>query len=95
MIVLKQIWRFTGLLSVGFWIVLWKHVLLKLLTMSLSMLNLDFTFSHREELLAYVMWWLLLVEPTSTQPVHKKGMKLKNKLIHLNLIYELWKTRLL
>uniref|UniRef100_M4FF45 Uncharacterized protein n=1 Tax=Brassica campestris TaxID=3711 RepID=M4FF45_BRACM len=57
--------------------------------------HLDFTFSHREELLAYVMWWLLLVEPTSTQPVHKKGMKLKNKLIHLNLIYELWKTRLL
>ncbi|CAF2230647.1 BnaA08g29390D [Brassica napus] len=57
--------------------------------------HLDFTFSHREELLAYVMWWLLLVEPTSTQPVHKKGMKLKNKLIHLNLIYELWKARLL
>lgn len=57
--------------------------------------HLDFAFSHCEELLAYVMWWLLLVEPTSNQPVHKKGMKLKNKLIHLNLIYELCKTRLL
>lgn len=37
--------------------------------------HLDFTFSHREELLAYVMWWLLLVEPTQTRPVHQEGMK--------------------
>ncbi|KAF3571501.1 hypothetical protein F2Q69_00063127 [Brassica cretica] len=42
--------------------------------------HLDFTFSHREELLAYVMSRLLLVEPTQTQPVHKKGMKLKKKI---------------
>ncbi|KAF3493286.1 hypothetical protein DY000_02057448, partial [Brassica cretica] len=40
--------------------------------------HLDFTFSHREELLAYVMSRLLLVEPTQT--VHKKGMKLKKKM---------------
>ncbi|XP_010537435.1 PREDICTED: gastric triacylglycerol lipase-like isoform X2 [Tarenaya hassleriana] len=43
--------------------------------------HLDFTFSHREELLAYVMSRLLLVEP---MPVGKrqssqKGMKLKKK----------------
>jgi alpha-beta hydrolase superfamily lysophospholipase len=42
--------------------------------------HLDFTFSHREELLAYVMSRLLLVEPTQTQTVHKKGMKLKKKM---------------
>ncbi|ESQ34955.1 hypothetical protein EUTSA_v10006963mg [Eutrema salsugineum] len=42
--------------------------------------HLDFTFSHREELLAYVMSRLLLVEPTQTQQVHKKGMKLKKKM---------------
>ncbi|KAL0697881.1 hypothetical protein Bca4012_054003 [Brassica carinata] len=42
--------------------------------------HLDFTFSHREELLAYVMSRLLLVEPTKTRPVHKKGMKLKKKM---------------
>ncbi|KAF2588913.1 hypothetical protein F2Q70_00040185 [Brassica cretica] len=41
--------------------------------------HLDFTFSHREELLAYVMSRLLLVEPAKTQPVRKKGMKLKKK----------------
>lgn len=41
--------------------------------------HLDFTFSHREELLAYVMSRLLLVEPTQTQTVHKKGMKLKDR----------------
>ncbi|CAE5957852.1 unnamed protein product [Arabidopsis arenosa] len=41
--------------------------------------HLDFTFSHREELLAYVMSRLLLVEPTPTQTNHKKGMKLKKK----------------
>ncbi|CAH2036993.1 unnamed protein product [Thlaspi arvense] len=42
--------------------------------------HLDFTFSHREELLAYVMSRLLLVEPTQTRPVFKKGMKLKKKM---------------
>ncbi|CAL9215446.1 unnamed protein product [Arabidopsis halleri] len=42
--------------------------------------HLDFTFSHREELLAYVMSRLLLVEPTPTQTNHKKGMKLKKKM---------------
>ncbi|KAG2242975.1 hypothetical protein Bca52824_095194 [Brassica carinata] len=42
--------------------------------------HLDFTFSHREELLAYVMSRLLLVEPAKTQPVRKKGMKLKKKM---------------
>ncbi|KFK44004.1 hypothetical protein AALP_AA1G202300 [Arabis alpina] len=42
--------------------------------------HLDFTFSHREELLAYVMSRLLLVEPTQTQSVHKKGIKLKRKM---------------
>ncbi|KAL1197333.1 Triacylglycerol lipase 2 [Cardamine amara subsp. amara] len=42
--------------------------------------HLDFTFSHREELLAYVMSRLLLVEPTQTRKVHKKGMKLKKKM---------------
>ncbi|CAA7032469.1 unnamed protein product [Microthlaspi erraticum] len=42
--------------------------------------HLDFTFSHREELLAYVMSRLLLVEPAQTQTVKKKGMKLKKKM---------------
>lgn len=38
--------------------------------------HLDFTFSHREELLAYVMLRLLLVEPT---PKQQKTIKLKKK----------------
>ncbi|CAN8292618.1 unnamed protein product [Cochlearia groenlandica] len=42
--------------------------------------HLDFTFSHREELLTYVMSRLLLVEPTQTHAVHRKGMKLKKKM---------------
>ncbi|WZZ06873.1 lipase 1 isoform X1 [Brassica napus] len=43
--------------------------------------HLDFTFSHREELLAYVMSRLLLVEPTSVEQrqTSQKGMKLKKK----------------
>ncbi|KAJ0255744.1 Alpha/beta-Hydrolases superfamily protein [Hirschfeldia incana] len=43
--------------------------------------HLDFTFSHREELLAYVMSRLLLVEPTSVEQRQRsqKGMKLKKK----------------
>lgn len=38
--------------------------------------HLDFTFSHREELLAYVMSRLLLVEPT---PKQQKTIKLKKE----------------
>ncbi|CAN6935525.1 unnamed protein product [Brassica oleracea] len=43
--------------------------------------HLDFTFSHREELLAYVMSRLLLVEPTSVEQrqTSQKVMKLKKK----------------
>ncbi|KAL1216823.1 Triacylglycerol lipase 2 [Cardamine amara subsp. amara] len=43
--------------------------------------HLDFTFSHREELLTYVMSRLLLVEPTPVQQrqTSQKGMKLKKK----------------
>ena len=43
--------------------------------------HLDFTFSHREELLAYVMSRLLLVEPTSVEQrqMSQKVMKLKKK----------------
>ncbi|XP_050376324.1 uncharacterized protein LOC126793748 [Argentina anserina] len=40
--------------------------------------HLDFTFSHREELLAYVMSRCLLVEPPSKQS-SPKGLKLKKK----------------
>ncbi|KAM5571106.1 hypothetical protein ABKV19_011627 [Rosa sericea] len=40
--------------------------------------HLDFTFSHREELLAYVMLRLLLVEPPPKQS-SPKGLKLKKK----------------
>ncbi|PRQ16482.1 putative triacylglycerol lipase [Rosa chinensis] len=40
--------------------------------------HLDFTFSHREELLAYVMSRLLLVEPPPKQS-SPKGLKLKKK----------------
>ncbi|CAN0916069.1 Gastric triacylglycerol lipase [Linum grandiflorum] len=38
--------------------------------------HLDFTFSHREELLAYVMSRMMLVEK---KPVEKKSLKLKKK----------------
>ncbi|KAF8111367.1 hypothetical protein N665_0076s0340 [Sinapis alba] len=43
--------------------------------------HLDFTFSHREELLTYVMSRLLLVEPTSVdqRQTSQKTMKLKKK----------------
>ncbi|XP_050255656.1 uncharacterized protein LOC126701540 isoform X1 [Quercus robur] len=41
--------------------------------------HLDFTFSHREELLTYVMSRLLLVEPTPKQPSSQKALRLKKK----------------
>lgn len=42
--------------------------------------HLDFTFSHREELLAYVMSRLMLVEPTATrQRSQRKAPRLKRK----------------
>lgn len=41
--------------------------------------HLDFTFSHREELLTYVMSRLLLLEPTPKQPSSQKAVKLKKK----------------
>ncbi|KAL2461652.1 alpha/beta-Hydrolases superfamily protein [Abeliophyllum distichum] len=41
--------------------------------------HLDFTFSHREELLAYVMSRLLLVGPSSKQNYGQKTLKLKAK----------------
>ncbi|PON47873.1 Alpha/Beta hydrolase fold containing protein [Parasponia andersonii] len=41
--------------------------------------HLDFTFSHREELLAYVMSRLLLVEPTLTRQSSQKALKLKRR----------------
>lgn len=41
--------------------------------------HLDFTFSHREELLVYVMSRLLLVEPTAEQPSNAKTLKLRKK----------------
>lgn len=41
--------------------------------------HLDFTFSHHEELLAYVMSRLLLVEPTTKQPSSRKVERLKKK----------------
>uniref|UniRef100_A0A803P6T1 Partial AB-hydrolase lipase domain-containing protein n=1 Tax=Cannabis sativa TaxID=3483 RepID=A0A803P6T1_CANSA len=42
--------------------------------------HLDFTFSHREELLAYVMSRLLLVEPTTlSRQSSLKALKLKKK----------------
>ncbi|GAB4845318.1 hypothetical protein Ancab_038726 [Ancistrocladus abbreviatus] len=41
--------------------------------------HLDFTFSHREELLAYVMSRLQLVKPTSKQQLGLKGVKMKKK----------------
>ncbi|KAL4633251.1 hypothetical protein ACB092_04G109700 [Castanea dentata] len=41
--------------------------------------HLDFTFSHREELLTYVMSRLLLVEPTPKPPSSQKALRLKKK----------------
>ncbi|KAK9996421.1 hypothetical protein SO802_021107 [Lithocarpus litseifolius] len=41
--------------------------------------HLDFTFSHREELLTYVMSRLLLVEPTPKQPSSQKALRVKKK----------------
>ncbi|KAL6281559.1 hypothetical protein ACE6H2_018440 [Prunus campanulata] len=41
--------------------------------------HLDFTFSHREELLAYVMSRLLLVEPSPNQQSSQKALRLKKK----------------
>ncbi|XP_028060122.1 uncharacterized protein LOC114263723 isoform X1 [Camellia sinensis] len=41
--------------------------------------HLDFTFSHREELLAYVMSRLRLVEPTQKQQFVQKGVRFKKK----------------
>ncbi|KAM1098484.1 hypothetical protein ACFX19_015987 [Malus domestica] len=41
--------------------------------------HLDFTFSHREELLAYAMSRLLLVEPTPQQQSSQKAVRLKKK----------------
>lgn len=41
--------------------------------------HLDFTFSHREELLAYVMSRLLLVEPDPRRQFSQKASKLKKK----------------
>lgn len=41
--------------------------------------HLDFTFSHHEELLAYVMSRLLLVEPAQKQLRNQKSLRLKRK----------------
>ncbi|XP_022725099.1 gastric triacylglycerol lipase-like isoform X2 [Durio zibethinus] len=41
--------------------------------------HLDFTFSHHEELLAYVMSRLLLVEPAPKRQSSEKALKLKKK----------------
>lgn len=41
--------------------------------------HLDFTFSHREELLAYVMSRLLLVEPAPKQKLSNKVVKFKKE----------------
>ncbi|KAK6148665.1 hypothetical protein DH2020_019577 [Rehmannia glutinosa] len=45
--------------------------------------HLDFTFSHREELLSYVMSRLLLVGPPSKQACRPKSLKLKRKDLHV------------
>jgi hypothetical protein len=37
--------------------------------------HLDFTFSHREELLSYVMSRLLLVDPNSKHQVNQRATK--------------------
>lgn len=41
--------------------------------------HLDFTFSHHEELLAYVMSRLRLVEPARRQPFRENSVRLKKK----------------
>lgn len=41
--------------------------------------HLDFTFSHREELLSYVMSRLLLMGPTPDMPSRHKSLKLKRR----------------
>ncbi|XP_051115761.1 uncharacterized protein LOC127240936 isoform X2 [Andrographis paniculata] len=41
--------------------------------------HLDFTFSHREELLSYVMSRVLLLEPPSKQLARPKSLKVKKK----------------
>ncbi|XP_057422297.1 uncharacterized protein LOC130716117 isoform X2 [Lotus japonicus] len=41
--------------------------------------HLDFTFSHREELLSYVMSRLLLVEPNSKYQLNQRGVRLRKK----------------
>ncbi|XP_030521337.2 lipase 3-like isoform X1 [Rhodamnia argentea] len=41
--------------------------------------HLDFTFSHHEELLAYVMSRVLLVDPAPKRQLSEKSMKLKRK----------------
>ncbi|KAI8528702.1 hypothetical protein RHMOL_Rhmol12G0168300 [Rhododendron molle] len=41
--------------------------------------HLDFTFSHHEELLAYVMSRLKLVEPTRRQPLRENSVRLKKE----------------
>ncbi|KAK7358301.1 hypothetical protein VNO77_00228 [Canavalia gladiata] len=42
--------------------------------------HLDFTFSHREELLSYVMSRLLLVEPNSKHQANQRALRLRRKL---------------
>ncbi|KAK3225710.1 hypothetical protein Dsin_005572 [Dipteronia sinensis] len=44
--------------------------------------HLDFTFSHREEVLAYVMSRLLLVEPTSKEQLNEKAERLKKRQVN-------------
>ncbi|KAG5041690.1 hypothetical protein AAZX31_05G217500 [Glycine max] len=41
--------------------------------------HLDFTFSHREELLSYVMSRLLLVEPNSKNQVNQRALRSRKK----------------
>ncbi|KAH0875837.1 hypothetical protein HID58_073199, partial [Brassica napus] len=57
--------------------------------------HLDFTFSHREELLAYVMSRLLLVEPTSVErrQTSQKGMKLKKKKKEGTVVQSSWQQQ--
>ncbi|KAL0415868.1 UNVERIFIED_CONTAM: hypothetical protein Slati_3418700 [Sesamum latifolium] len=47
--------------------------------------HLDFTFSHREELLSYVMSRLLLVGSPSKQMSRPKSLKLKRKDLHAGI----------
>ncbi|KAL6584246.1 hypothetical protein OROMI_003535 [Orobanche minor] len=44
--------------------------------------HLDFTFSHHEELLSYVMSRLLLVGPPLEQPCRPKSLKLRGRDVH-------------